>query len=94
MTSTSQITTDHDTIRQWAEARGGKPATVSGTGDGDDAGLLRIDFDVDGKDDRLEPLSWDDFFEKFEEARLAFLYQDEKTSGEGSTFFKFVKRES
>ena len=34
-----------------------------------------------------------DFFEKFEEAKLAFLYQEEKKSGEESRFFKFVKRD-
>jgi hypothetical protein len=40
----STATTDHDVIRLWAEARNGKPATVKGTADGDEAGLLRIDF--------------------------------------------------
>jgi hypothetical protein len=27
--ATAKITTDHDTIREWAEARGGRPAQVS-----------------------------------------------------------------
>jgi hypothetical protein len=89
--STSDTTTDHDTIRTWAEERGGRPATVTGTESGDeDAGILRIDFQ--DPDDRLEEISWDDWFEKFEEAKLAFLYQDEKKDGETSTFFKLVKR--
>jgi hypothetical protein len=89
--STSDTTTDHDTIRKWAEERGGRPATVKGTeSGGDDAGILRIDFQ--DPDDRLEEISWDDWFEKFEEAKLAFLYQDEKKDGETSTFFKLVKR--
>jgi hypothetical protein len=89
--STSDTTTDHDTIRTWAEERGGRPATVKGTeSGGDDAGILRIDFQ--DPDDRLEEISWDDWFEKFEDAKLAFLYQDEKKDGETSTFFKLVKR--
>jgi hypothetical protein len=89
--STSDTTTDHDTIRKWAEERGGRPATVKGTeSGGDDAGILRIDFQ--DPDDRLEEISWDDWFEKFEDAKLAFLYQDEKKDGETSTFFKLVKR--
>jgi hypothetical protein len=89
--STSDTTTDHDTIRQWAEDRGGRPATVKGTeSGGDDAGILRIDFQ--DPDDRLEEISWDDWFEKFDAEKLAFLYQDEKKSGETSTFFKLVKR--
>jgi hypothetical protein len=89
--STSDTTTDHDTIRKWAEERGGRPATVKGTeSGGEDAGILRIDFQ--DPDDRLEEISWDDWFEKFDEAKLAFLYQDEKKDGETSTFFKLVKR--
>jgi hypothetical protein len=89
--STSDTTTDHDTIRAWAEERGGRPATVKGTeSGGEDAGILRIDFQ--DPDDRLEEISWDEWFQKFEEEKLAFLYQDEKKSGETSTFFKLVKR--
>jgi hypothetical protein len=44
MASKSTTTTDHDEIRGWVEEHGGKPVTVRGTGDGDDAGVLRIDF--------------------------------------------------
>ncbi len=39
-------------------------------------------------------ISWDEFFEKFDENNLAFLYQEELASGETSRFFKFVKRET
>lgn len=91
MAADSKTTTDHDTIKHWAEARGGKPASVAGTGGGDDPGLLRIDFE-DEKDDKLETISWDDFFEKFEAQRLSFLYQDETTDGGLSRFNKFVRR--
>lgn len=94
MATQSATTTDHHIIRSWVEARGGRPATVQGTGSDDDAGVLRIDFDYDGKDDRLQGISWKEFFEKFDEANLAFLYQVEKSSGEQSTFFKFIDRES
>jgi hypothetical protein len=92
MAGESQTTTDHNEIRQWAEARGGKPATVKRTGDEDDPGLLRIKF-TDESDDSLEEISWDEFFEKFEDKKLAFLYQEEKKSGEESRFFKFVSRD-
>ena len=62
------------------------PAAVASPG----ARILRID--CQDPDDRLEDISWDDWFEKFDEAKLAFLYQDEKKDGETSTFFKLVKR--
>ena len=93
MAGQSTTTTDHETIRTWAQERGGRPATVEGTGRGGEAGLLRIDFDYDGRDDRLREISWDDFFAKFDEEKLALLYQDEKSRGEKSTFFKFVDRD-
>jgi hypothetical protein len=41
--SSSKRTRDHAKIRQWVEARNGKPARVLGTGEADDAGSLRID---------------------------------------------------
>jgi hypothetical protein len=42
--SEAKVTTDHETIRRWAEARGGRPRSVEGTGKKDDPGLLRFDF--------------------------------------------------
>jgi hypothetical protein len=91
MASESKTTTDHDTIRRWVEERDGKPASVRGTGDGE-AGVLRIDFPGGAGQDELEHISWDEWFEKFDQSNLAFLYQEEKKSGEGSTFFKLVNR--
>ncbi len=93
--SQSHTTTDHDEIRRWAEQRNGRPARVPGTGKKGDAGLLRIDFregDPDPGDDSLEELSWDEFFEKFEEKKLALLYQDKTAAGKPSTFNKLVSR--
>ena len=86
----AKTTTDHDEIRQWVESRGGRPASVAETGSGDDPGILRIDFDEPGGDDDagLEDISWDDFFEAFDENNLAFLYEDEGDS----RFNKFVSR--
>jgi len=88
----SKQTTDHDTIRRWVEERGGRPARVKDTGNGDDPGILRIDYPGRGDDDALEGISWDDFFRAFEENRLAFLYQEETADGEESRFSKLVSR--
>ena len=90
--ATSAITTDHDVIRKWVDARGGKPAKVRGTGDGEDTGILRILFPGQGSDARLEEISWDKFFKNFEENKIAFLYQEKTLAGEESRFFKFVGR--
>ncbi len=86
----SRKTTDHAQIRRWAESRGGRPATVRGTqARGESAGLLRIKF---SDDEDLQAIGWDDFFDTFDEERLAFLYQDETEDGSRSRFFKLVQR--
>ncbi|HLM19845.1 MAG TPA: hypothetical protein VK549_18620 [Acidimicrobiia bacterium] len=94
MASLSHTTTDHDEIRRWVEEHDGKPATVRGTENGDEAGVLRIDFPGGAGDDRLETIDWDTWFEKFDSEDLAFLYQEHKASGEESTFFRLVRREN
>lgn len=93
MAGETKTTTDHQTIRRWAEDRGGSPARVRGTGDGEDPGILRIDFPGGASEDQLEHIPWDEWFQKFDENKLAFVYQDEKADAEPSTFFKLVKRE-
>ncbi len=90
----TKATTDHDEIREWAEERGGKPATVKSTSRGEAAGLLRFMFPTVGQDDDLEVISWDEFFRKFEQEDLAMLYQEEIKGGETSRFFKFVTKET
>lgn len=88
--SEARQTTDHEEIRRWVEARDGHPATAKDTGQrGEHAGVLRIAF-RDDKD--LEEIGWEDFFEKFDEEHLAFLYQDRTKDGRPSRFFKFVER--
>jgi hypothetical protein len=89
-------TTDHKTIRQWVEARHGRPAAVKSTHENKDAGILRIEFpDYPGaRDENLEELSWDEFFRKFDDSKLAFLHQDKTKDGKISRFFKFVRHGS
>lgn len=93
MSGESKHTTDHQTIRHWAEERGGKPVTVRGTQAGDEpAGILRIDFPGYSGDEKLQEISWEDFFQKFDEAGLDFVYQEETSDGRKSNFNKFVSR--
>ncbi len=89
----SSVTTDHDTIRKWADERGGKPSCVRGTGSESDIGMIRIDFPGYSGEGKLEEIGWDEWFEKFEEKRLALVYQDE-THGQKSNFNKLISRDS
>ncbi len=86
------VTTDHKTIREWVESRGGHPASVEGTAGKSDAGLLRIDYPGYRGKASLTEISWDEFFGKFEEKKLAFLYQERSASGRESRFSKLITR--
>ncbi|MBO0710624.1 MAG: hypothetical protein J2P47_05010 [Acetobacteraceae bacterium] len=89
MTS-GNTTTNHKIIRKWVETRGGRPTRVKGTEDRGGEGILRIDFEE--PEARLEPISWEEFFDTFEDRKLAFLYQEATADGKTSRFFKFVHR--
>jgi Rho termination factor, N-terminal domain len=82
----SLATTHHEVIRQWAEHRGGVPATVEGTEHGDHLGVLRIDFG--GKDKNLRRVSWEEWFGTFDARGLNFIYQEQRTDGTQSNFFR------
>ena len=88
----SLTTTDHKKIQKWVEKRGGKPVTVKGTESKDETGILRIDFPGYTGKDTLEEISWDDFFAKFDESNLEFLYQEKTADGKESRFSKFVSK--
>lgn len=88
------MTTDHDTIKQWAEDRGAHPSCVRGTGDKNDPGIIRLDFPGYTGADKLEEISWEEFFEKFDEQGLALLYQEQTAAGEKSNFNKLVSRDT
>jgi hypothetical protein len=83
---TTLRTSDHLTIRLWAEERGGGPATVAGTEHGDLLGALRIRFAEDG--DELRRVIWDDWFETFDERRLIFVYEDTQADGTQSDYYR------
>jgi hypothetical protein len=92
----AQVTTDHDEIRKWVEACSGRPAAVRSTQSKDGTGIIRIEFPnaPNAKDDNLEEITWDEFFEKFDESNLALLYQEETASGQRSNFNKLAGRET
>jgi ferritin-like metal-binding protein YciE len=90
----SRVLTDPEEIQQWAEERGANPACVKGTGARGDIGMLRLDFPGWGSDEKLQPIDWDDWFQKFEESGLALIVEDETASGQTSNFNKLVSRET
>lgn len=84
----AEVTTNHETIREWVEKKGGKPAAVARTHDGGDVGIVRIMFpDVQQSEHQaLTEISWDEFFKEFELRKLALLYDED------SLFSKIIGR--
>jgi hypothetical protein len=91
----SKTTIDHDEIRRWAETRGGQPAAVRRTGKGGDPGIIRLAFPGHaGKDGALEQISWEAWFESFDESGLALVLQEHLADGTPSHFSKLVSRDA
>ena len=88
----AKTTQDHDEIRKWAEQRGGKPAVVASTETETTTGILRLMFPdaPHHNDDALEEVSWEEFFEKFDESGLQLTYQEETADHQISDFNKLT----
>jgi hypothetical protein len=67
-------------FKKWAEERAGEPATVRDTEENGHADILRIEFDRKEK----SWIIWGEFFKTFDEAQLAFLYQDKTRTGQSA----------
>ncbi|MFD2513964.1 hypothetical protein ACFSRY_08815 [Pontibacter locisalis] len=87
--SEAKKTTNHKEIMAWAEKHDGVPAVIKGTDDdGSGEGVLRIHFPKKSSDnDNFEEISWDEFFEEFEENKLALLHDP------NGVFNKLVNRD-
>lgn len=88
----SRTTRDHNEIRKWAEARGAEPAEVRGTEQRGEAGILRFEFPnaPNRNDSKLEKITWDEFFQKFDDRGLEMVYQEKTAEGNPSNFNKLV----
>jgi hypothetical protein len=76
------LTADHAEIRRWVEEHGGHPGLVD-TGDG--RSRLDVSFNGAGR-----PISWDEFFERFDRESLAFAYGPDGSDARASA--KLVSR--
>lgn len=93
-----KVTIDRRVIEEWAKKHNGRPEVIEKLEGGVEAAGLRIDFP--GKvDDEFLPesdppqnISWDKFFQKFEDQKLAFEYRDEEELSDPSDSYRFIKR--
>jgi hypothetical protein len=92
--SARRFATDPETIRRWVENRGGAPAIVKATEDGERAGgpLLRVRLPNDPADPSIEDVDWGTFFRELEEENLVFVFEDKSREGEDSDLYEIVPR--
>jgi hypothetical protein len=92
----SKTTQDHDEIQEWAERRGAIPSEVASTERKGEPGILRFQFPKakNANDSKLKEISWEEFFEKFDDNGLALVYQDVTAEGAESNFNKLIHPES
>ena len=90
-------TTDRALVRDLVEEYGGYPAHVERSEGGGDSGLLRLAFpdvpsgDADRNED-LKELSWEAFFDQFDEENLALVYP-ENLGDDAAADFQLLKRD-
>jgi hypothetical protein len=82
-------TQSHEVIQHWAEERKATPATIEGTEHGDHLGVLRFDFPGYDSSDKIKHVSWDEWFKTFDDRKLVMLFQEKKSDGHQSNFFRF-----
>jgi hypothetical protein len=82
----SLFTTNPDVVRQWAEERRAVPATV-GQRRTREPRVLRFKFPRSRATNLIE-IDWDDWLRVFTDRNLRFIYQEHRTDGRPSNFFR------
>ena len=73
---------DHESIIEWANARGASPARVATPLDSESDPGLRLAFKGNGQggEELLVPISWDEWFKTFDAYGLALVVDDRDAS--------------
>jgi hypothetical protein len=85
-----KVTTDKKAIKEWIEERKGWPAVQIKTNGNRKENILWVGFPEASTHKNLQKITWEEFFEKFDQEQLTFLYQDASLNGEQSQFFYFL----
>lgn len=86
-------TTDHATIRRWAEARKARPMAVEDPRS-PDVPSIRLSFPDARTSDggSLTEIAWDEWLRRFDEAGLVFVYRETEPDGSPSRFNRLERR--
>jgi len=89
----TKLTANHAIIKKWVEQRGGYPVKIeSGKAIHDESGIVQITFTGKKNTGKMHEITWKEFFTLFDQAHLAFLYQEKTPEGSLSHYFKIVSR--
>jgi hypothetical protein len=85
-----KVTTDPNFIKTWIEKREGTPGMIKNGRGGPKDIKLAVRFpDVPGNE-KVVPISWESFFQKFDRERLSFMYEETGPDGALSRFYYFL----
>lgn len=92
-----KVTTVHAEIQTWAERYRGRPEIIDDQRAGSDRVGIRIHFPGQF-DEAISPrvrrrVTWEEFFEKFDQLEYAFIYYDPPGKTHPSDAYQFIKRE-
>lgn len=85
-----RVTNDRKMIKEWVEMRNGRPAVARQSSGTDTTEVLNIAFPELDDHTTFTEITWDEFFEKLDEKRLAFLYRDQEKNGTISRAYSFL----
>ena len=94
-----KATTNHNEIKRWIVNHGGSPAIFDDPQAKADLPSIHVDFPGDRDAEYMQEavvitkVSWEEFFKKFEEKKLAFIYEPDDKIEDITLAFKFVKRD-
>jgi hypothetical protein len=93
-----KVTTKHEEIKSWAEKHKAVPELIDDIDSTGDIIGIRLEF-PGHKDDFImdetkhRKVTWEDWFERFEEMKLAFVYEENKKDNPGMAY-RFIPREN
>ncbi len=76
MFAQGKVTTDHKVIRKWAKARKGWPAMIQRVTSAGVEIALSIVLPGCETGEVVRKLTWNEFFERFDQLKLTFIYQE------------------
>ncbi len=90
MLAQGKLTTDRNFIIDWVRSRHGLPARISKITNAGIEKILSIHFPDCQEDVEADPISWEEFFDNFDQNHYVFIYQDKDRSGKPSRDFALM----